>query len=261
MTTEDMITAIFCLVDDQLREVPKHPQAELFPSEIITIGRLFALKGGYFRPFYRWRQRDYQALFPKLPDRTRVQRLLKTHQGWLDRFLAAPSFFTVIDSYPIALIFPIRQGRSDQQVGKKGKDTGRWSVGITWCWLLNNYGMVVDWDGNTLHVHDQHVHPVMERHLGETIVLSDRGFRCQEGIPDNCQWCPKGTWNERMRVETSFSMVTVVCDLKRIRHRLAAYIQTRLALVVALFNVLLTLFHHVHPDADPLQMSIAEFSL
>jgi hypothetical protein len=31
--------------------------------------------------------------------------------------------------------------------------------------------------------------------------------------------------------------------------------------VVALFNVLVTLFHLIHPDADPLQMSIAEFSL
>jgi len=28
-----------------------------------------------------------------------------------------------------------------------------------------------------------------------------------------------------------------------------------------MFNVLLTLFHHLHPDADPFQMSIAEFSL
>ena len=29
------------------------------------------------------------------------------------------SFFTVIDSYPIEMIFPIRQGRSSQQIGKK----------------------------------------------------------------------------------------------------------------------------------------------
>jgi hypothetical protein len=43
---------------------------------------------------------------------------------------------TVIDSYPIELIFPIRQGRSPQQVGKKGKDKGRWSVGIKFCWLI-----------------------------------------------------------------------------------------------------------------------------
>ena len=64
-----------------------------------------------------------------------------------------------------------------------------------------------------------------------------------------------------MTVETSFSLLTVVCGLKRIYHRLEAFIQARLASVVALFNVLLTLFHQLHPDADPFQMSIAEFSL
>lgn len=64
-----------------------------------------------------------------------------------------------------------------------------------------------------------------------------------------------------MTVETSFSLVTVVCGLKRIFHRLEAFIQARLASVVTLFNVLLTLFHRLHPDADPFQMSIAEFSL
>jgi hypothetical protein len=64
-----------------------------------------------------------------------------------------------------------------------------------------------------------------------------------------------------MCVETVLSMVTLVCDLKRIRHRVVVYIQARLAFVSAMFNVLLDLFHQLHPDADPFQMSIAEFSL
>ena len=55
MTTEDIIIQIFCLVDDQMKEVPKHRQAKLYPSELVTIGLLFALKGGHFRAFYRWR--------------------------------------------------------------------------------------------------------------------------------------------------------------------------------------------------------------
>lgn len=37
---------------------------------------------------------------------------------------------SVTDSYPIELIFPIRQGRSDQQLGKKNKDKESWSSGI-----------------------------------------------------------------------------------------------------------------------------------
>ena len=46
-------------------------------------------------------------------------------------------------------------------------------------------------------------------------------------------------------------MVTVICDLKRIRHHLCPYIQARLASVVAMFNVVLTLFHRFHLDANP----------
>jgi hypothetical protein len=146
MTTEDIIIHIFIEVDEQLPYIPKHPQAKLYPSELVTIGILFALKGSSFRAFFRWLKRDYDALFAGLPDRTRLQRLLEVHQDWCAHMLAKPSFFTVIDSYPIELIFPIRQGRSEQQVGKKGKDKGRWSVGIKFCWLINDEGRVVGWD-------------------------------------------------------------------------------------------------------------------
>jgi hypothetical protein len=261
MTTIDIIIQIFCIVDDEMKGIAKHPQAKLYPSELVTIGILFALKGGHFRAFYRWLKRDYTDLFGALPERTRLQRLLKTHQDWCRLLLAEPSFFTVIDSYPIELLFPIRQGRSEQQVGKKGKDKGRWSGGIKLCWVLNAHGLVVDWDWKTMNTHDQHFHPLIERLQDRSIVLADVGFRCAQGIPANLKLCPKGTWNERMCVETALSMVTVVCDLKRIHHRLSPYIQARLASVVAMFNVLLMLFHRLHPDADPFQMSIAEFSL
>jgi hypothetical protein len=56
-------------------------------------------------------------------------------------------------------------------------------------------------------------------------------------------------------------LVTVICKLKKIHHRLAVYIQARLAFVAAMFNVLMDLFRRIHPDADPYKMSIAEFSL
>ena len=112
-----------------------------------------------------------------------------------------------------------------------------------------------------MNVHDPNFHPVAEPFVGESIVLADYGFRDQEGIPENMKLCKKGTWNERMCVETALSMVTMVCDLKRIRHRLADHIQARLAYVSAMFNILLDLFLKIHPDADPYQMSIAEFSL
>ena len=261
MTTEEIIIHIFCYVDDHMKDIAKHPQAKLYPSELVTIGLLAALKGGRFRAFHRWLNRDYAALFGGLPDRTRLQRGLNVHQDWCERLLAAPSFFTVIDSYPIELIFPIREGRSPQQVGGKSKDKGRWTVGIRLCWLLNDRGYVVGWAAAPLNTPDPNFHPLIEQVNGCSIVLSDLGFRSANGIPTNLKLCPKGTWNERMLVETALSMVTVIGNLKHIRPRAAFYIQAHLASASALFNVLLSLFHHLHPKADSFQMSIAEFSL
>jgi len=266
MTTEDIILHIFCFVDDRLGHLPKHPQAKLYPSEIVTIGILFALKGGSFRAFYRWLKRDFGTLFGErgLPDRTRLLRQLKVHARKADSLLAEPSFFTVIDSYPIELLFPVREGRSGQQVGKKGLDKGRWIVGIKLCWLINSDGQVVAWDWATANTYDKHFLPLVEPFQGKTIVLADQGFRDANGIPEHVKICKKGTWNERMMVETVFSMVTQVCGLKHIRHRLSDYIHARLSFVTAMFNVLTSLHRQLHPNAAKglqFALSIAEFSL
>src|SRR5882672_12284360 len=114
-TTIDFITALFCQVDDHLAGLPKHPDARLWPSEVVTLGLLHALKGGGNRAFYRWLTRDYRALFPRLPERTRLFRLLKTHQDWTQVFLAAPTVLGVMDTYGIELSHPMREGRSPQQ--------------------------------------------------------------------------------------------------------------------------------------------------
>lgn len=42
MTHANFITELFCRVDDRLRDLPKHPQAALWPSELVTLG-LFSL--------------------------------------------------------------------------------------------------------------------------------------------------------------------------------------------------------------------------
>jgi len=75
MSTVEFITALFFEVDEQLRAIPKHPEAHLWPSEVVTLGLLHALKGVGNRPFYRWLTRDYRPLFPHLPERTRLFRL------------------------------------------------------------------------------------------------------------------------------------------------------------------------------------------
>ena len=67
MTTVDFVISLFCWVDDRLGPRPKHPQAKLWPSELITVGLLFALKGSSFRSFYRWLDRDRALLFASSP--------------------------------------------------------------------------------------------------------------------------------------------------------------------------------------------------
>jgi hypothetical protein len=261
MTTEDIICHIFYLVDTGLMEAGRVPQTHLYVSEVVTIGILFALKGGHFRAFYRWLKRDYEALFAGLPDRTNLQRLLKTHQHHCDALLATGSVLNVTDSYPIELIFPIRQGRSPHQLGKKSKDKGRWSIGIKLCWVVNTFGQVIGWQWATMNRPDQDFHPLIESFQDDCIILSDLGFRCAKGLPLNLKLCAKGTWNDRMVIETIFSMLTVVCKTKKMHHRVEAYLNARLAYLAAMFNMLLTLFHQLHPDADPFKLTIAEFAL
>ncbi len=64
-----------------------------------------------------------------------------------------------------------------------------------------------------------------------------------------------------MVVETVFSMLTVICHLKKVFHRTLTHLLARCGCVAAMFNVLYTLFHQLHPDASPFKLSIAEFSL
>jgi hypothetical protein len=263
VTTEDFIIELFCWVDDQMGIVGKHPQAKLYPSEVVTIGLLFALKGGYFRAFYRWLRRDYAALFAGLPERTRLQRLLLTHRNWCAAFLAEPTFFTVIDSYGIELLHPIREGRSAHQIGKKGKSNWRWIVGMKLCWLLNDAGQVVNWAWNTANVADKVFLPLVAAYEDETIVLGDTGFKDAAGIPANLKLCARGTWNERMLVETALSLVTMVCHLKKVFHRTSTHFEVRLAYVVAMFNALLALNRVLEPDADPQDrlLHLAQYAL
>lgn len=59
---------------------------------------LCAIKGGGTRAFYRWLTRDYRPLFPRVPERTRLARLFKTHTEWTARLLSAPTVLGVADS-------------------------------------------------------------------------------------------------------------------------------------------------------------------
>jgi hypothetical protein len=261
VTTQEFIIELFCRVDDTMAGVKKHPQATLYPGEIVTLACLFALKGSGPRPFYRWLARDWRDLFPRLPERTRLFRLFRTHREWTARFLAEPTLLGVIDTYGIELIHPIREGRSPEQIGRKGYSNHRWIVGGKLCLLVNKLGLVVAWDCATANVADTSFHPVVRQVQDKMVVFSDTGFHAQAGDPPNLKVCRRFHWNERMLIETVLSMCTLVAHFKKVSHRVWAYFQMRLAFTVAIFNVLVQ-WHGLPADPDGfVPLSIAEFSL
>ncbi|MCI0562225.1 MAG: transposase [Nitrososphaera sp.] len=262
MTTEDFITELFYQVDENMQDVAKHGQAKLYPSEVVTLALLFALKGVGTRAFYRWLTRDYRPLFPQLLERTRLFRAFNRHRAYAARFLAEPSLIGLIDSFGIELIHPRREGRSPQQIGRKGTSNRRWIVGGKVCVLLNHLGLVVNWAADTANVYDGSAfQDLVDRVADHTLVFADPHFVKKDWSPTNLKICKRGEWNSRMLIETLLSMLTVICHFKHLTHRVWVYFETRLAFTFALFNLLVQ-WHGFKPDENGfVRLSLAEFSL
>lgn len=262
MTDEDFIIHLFCRVDDDMPEIVKHPQAHLYPSELVTIGLVFALKGVGERAFYRWFSRNFRPLFPRLPERTRLFRALKTHRTWTQYFLAAPSLLGLADSFGIELLHPRREGRSEQQIGRKGYSNHRWIVGGKLCVVLNHLGLVVGWDCDTANVYDGSAfQDLVDSVADQMVVFVDPHFVKRDWLPAHLKVCKRGEWNSRMLVETFLSMLTVVVHFKHLSQRVWDYFQMRLAFTMAMFNLLVQ-WHGLDPDDNGfVRLSLADFSL
>jgi hypothetical protein len=93
------------------------------------------------------------------------------------------------------------------------------------------------------------------------MVLSDTAFHAAKGAPSNLKLCPRGAWQDRLRVETVLSMLTIVCHGKKVMHRVWASCHARLAFTMAAFNMLVQ-WHGLAPNASGfVPLSIAEFRL
>jgi len=262
MTTVDFITELYCQVDDQIGHTPKHKQAKLYPSEVVTLALLYSLKGSGPRAFWRWLSRDYQPLFPRLPSRTRLFRLFNSHWNFIGDFMAPPSLIGVIDSYGIELLHPRREGRSAAQIGKKGISNQRWIVGGKLCFVLDHLGRIVDWECDTANVYDgsafQHL---VDKFRHDMVIFADTGFAKADWHPQNLRICQRGEWNVRMVVETVLSMLTYICHFKHMAHKAWRYFETHVGFTLALFNLLIQ-WHGFLPDETGfVPLSIAEFSL
>lgn len=261
MSTDEFIIALFLRVDMVMGDVPKRSDAHLYPSEIVTLALLFALKGVSTRAFYRWLHNNYRAWFPGLPERTRLFRLFAAHADWAEVFLAQPTTLGVIDSYGIELRHPWREDRADRQIGGKGLSNHRWIVGAKLVYLINQYGLIVAWDYAAANIADNAFQPLIAEFADEMIILADTGFHAKTGDPANMQLCRRGTKNVRMVVETVLSMLTTVCRLKKVSHRTWSALHARLGFTLALFNILVQ-WDGFPVDADGIvRLSIAKFSL
>ena len=261
MSTEDFIIALFIRVDSVIGDLPKHPQAQLYPSEVVTLGLLYALKGVGPRAFYRWLWKNYRHWFPTLPERTRLLRLFAAHTAWTEDFLADPTPLGVADTYGIELIHPWREDRADRQIGRKGLSNHRWIVGAKLAYLVNQYGLIVAWDYAAANAPDNAFRALITDFQDEMVIFTDTAFHNKDGDAPNQKVCKRGTWNGRMVVETVLSMLQGVCHLKKVSQRTWAGLGARLAYTMALFNILV-LWDGFPVDADGnIHLSIAEFSL
>ncbi len=261
MSTDDFIIALFDRVDTVMAAVPKHPQAQLYPSEIVTLALLFALKGSGSRAFYRWIYHNYHSWFPGLPERTRLFRLFATHADWAEYFLAQPTLLGVADTYGIELIHPWREDRADQQIGRKGLSNHRWIVGAKLAYVVNQYGLIVAWDYAAANVADNAFCDLVADFQDEMVIFTDMTFHSKAGDPPNQKACKRGTWNVRMLVETMLSLLTTVCRLKKVSQRTWTNLRARLAFTMAVFNILVQ-WDGLPVDADGnIHLSMAQFCL
>lgn len=112
----------------------------------------------------------------------------------------------------------------------------------------------MNWMCDTANVYDATFHPLLETVQTQSIVLCDSGFYSRHNNPTNLKVCHKGTWNQRMIVETVFSLFTRILNLKRLTHRTWKGIQTRLAYVTAAFNICINW-------SGTVKLSIKDFAL
>lgn len=84
---------------------------------------------------------------------------------------------------------------------------------------LQQSGWVVAWACATAHGADHTLQGRSRQVDARMILLSDLAFQAAEGAPTNLTLCPRGAWEERLLVETVWSMRTLGCQGKKVRHR------------------------------------------
>lgn len=238
MDIELFIILLFWMVDECCSDLPQHPQSKLHPSEIVTLALLKQMKHQAYRRFHVWLENT--GLFPNMPDYTRLCRLFHHYQPVIDvlsRQLGKWDW-VVLDSILCEVIHPIREKRkkATKWLGKN-KSKGRWIVGMRVVAIVSPEGDILEWVTDTANVHDNHFAWLVEEF--EIQVLSDTGFHAKEGDPVNLKICQRGEQNERMVVESVFSLCTRLLGLNDIIAKTRQGFDLAVSSIFALFNTLL----------------------
>ena len=120
---------------------------------------------------------------------------------------------------------------------------------------------MVAWDYAAANVADNAFRDLIADFEETTVVFTDTSFHAAEGDPPNQKVCKRGRWNVRMMVETILSMLTTVCQLKKVSQRTWSGLRARLAYTMAVFNVLVMWDGIPVDEHGTIHLSIAQFSL
>ena len=258
MAHEDFIIDLFCRVDDLMLVLPKSAQVALLPSELVTLGLLFAIKGVDERAIYRWIRQNHLVLFPSLPEHTWLFRSLKTHWNPPLRFLAGSSLLGIEDRCGIELIHSVPWSLSPKPFGGTGISNHRWNAGVKTCEVDYHLGDIIGWVWSPANDHDTRLRPMFN---DRTVLFSDTDFHSTQGNSVNLKVCRRGERNDPMLIETVLTILTVICHPKKLRHRLAEYFQVHDGFMAVAFNLLINWFGLPANEDGFIPLSIAEFSL
>lgn len=90
LDADTFLTALYVIADDKARPQERRrpgPDASLSPSEVLTLA-VFARFSRFAseRDFYRYAYARLRQAFPTLPDRSQLNRLVRSHAGLIEEF-------------------------------------------------------------------------------------------------------------------------------------------------------------------------------
>ena len=92
------------------------------------------------------------------------------------------------------------------------------------CTIVNQDGLICDWNYGHANLHDTEFRPLIEKFKDTMHLFGDSSFHKSAkrgGDPENLTICQRGQKNERMHIETIFSLFTRILHLKRLSNRFA----------------------------------------